>query len=144
MPMGDPDQSGARRATHRDSAGDSKVRLVGHAFAGAAICAALLVGGPLLLGESALVVHAILVPLVFIGVSVRYFRAPDARPPMLSALVFAITLAAVELALVDARLRPAAVLESVAFWIPLALVFGLSWATGSLLATRRPDPDPEP
>jgi menaquinone-dependent protoporphyrinogen oxidase len=110
-------------------------RLLLHGLIGAAVCAALVVGAPLVLGDEARWIHAILAPLVFVLVSHQYFRVHGSRDPLPTAATFALTLAAVEIAVVDARLQSTQLLDSPAFWVPLALVFLLTWATGALMAT---------
>ncbi len=114
----------------------SMARLLMHGFVGAVACGALIGGGPPLLGESTTVVHAILAPLIFVGISLSYFRAHGAREPLTAAFAFAGVLAAAEVAVIDARMQSAQLLESSAFWVPVALVFLLTWATGTLMATR--------
>jgi menaquinone-dependent protoporphyrinogen oxidase len=69
--------------------------------------------------------------IVFAFVANRYFRAPGARPPLPTALAFA-AVAAVPGVI---EYRAAAASNLIGFWIPLALVFVVTWAVGGIRST---------
>lgn len=113
-------------------------RLLLHAVVGWAACAAAM--GTLLTIASvgvALTVHAILAPLVFVFVARHYFQPRGGREPITVALSFAAIVALLDLTVVaGAVLRSTAMFESFAgTWLPLALIFLVTYATGELMST---------
>lgn len=113
--------------------GGSIRRLVAHAIVGWAACAALMAA--LLLMWSigvALALHAVAVPLVFALVARHYFRARGARDAIGTALTFVATVALLDLVVVAGLIqRNLAMFASVTgTWLPLALIFGATWAMG--------------
>lgn len=112
-------------------------RVVSHGVAGWAACAAVMLALVRLANlPAALVVHAIVAPILFALVAAHYFRARGARAPLVVAASFAAIVLALDLALVAPLAAGfAAMLGSVAgFWLPLALVFAVTWATGAIRA----------
>ena len=117
--------------------GGSMPRLVLHAFAGWAACAALM-GGLLAVGSPTLaqVVHALAAPILFAAVARRYFRAPGAREPLPTAFAFAAVVLVLDVAIVALLIQrsPAMFKSIVGTWLPLALIFLVTWATGEVIS----------
>jgi len=115
--------------------GRSLPRLVLHAAVGWAACGVLMAVLLALASERvALAVHAALVPILFVPVARHYFAARGARDPLPAALAFVATVIVLDLVVVAGLfLRSAVVFASVAStWLPFALVFLSTWATGEL------------
>jgi menaquinone-dependent protoporphyrinogen oxidase len=128
---------GAVPARAVDHPARSFPRLLGYGVAGWALCAAVMAA--LLHGTSttvAFLIHAIAAPAIFTALAWRYFRARGARDPLPAALIWTASVAALDVVVVaGAILHSPAMLTSVAgFWLPLALIFASTWATGSVLA----------
>jgi menaquinone-dependent protoporphyrinogen oxidase len=115
--------------------GHSLVRLFLHAGAGWAVCAAVMA---LLLSITsvgvAVVVHALVVPIVFAAIAWHYFDDRGAREPRSTALAFAGLTALVDLVIVAGLVqRSLALVKSVGgFWLPLALIFLVTWSIGQM------------
>jgi len=128
----------ARPATPIDHPARSLGRLVAHAVVGWSASAAIMAG---LLAVTSLtaatVVHAIAAPLIFAAVAKHYFGARGARGALPVALAFTAIVAALDLAVVAALIqRSFAMFSSTAgTWLPLALIFLVTWATGAIMAT---------
>jgi hypothetical protein len=116
-----------------EQAGSSTARLVAHAIVGWAACAAIMgVLLPFSSLQTALAVHAVVVPVVFAVVAWHYFRAPGARGAMPTAAVFVGVTALLDL-IVVAGLgeRSLAMFGSVVgTWAPFALIGAVTWAIG--------------
>lgn len=104
-------------------------------------CGAIMGIGPLFLSmETTLVVHAIGGPLGAAIATLFYYRFFGELAPLNLAALFVATALFLDAALVS----PVFVgdygmfASTVGLWIPMALIFGVTWATGSLLARRRP------
>jgi hypothetical protein len=111
------------------------VVLVGaHAFVGWALCraimAALLAATPI---GTALVIHALAAPVVFGFVSASYFRRAGAWAPLRAAILFAVLAALFDLVIVACFVeRSLAMFQSfLGSWLPLLLIFAVTWATGT-------------
>jgi menaquinone-dependent protoporphyrinogen oxidase len=113
-------------------------RWVAYGFIGWAACAALM--GVLLqtVGlTAAMVLHAIAAPLIFVPLARRYFLPRGAREPLATAIFWVALIAGLD-AVVVAWLfgRGFEMFASFAgMWLPLALIFGATWATGTLVST---------
>jgi hypothetical protein len=120
------------------------LRLIRHAAFGWAVCASVMLVLERIAGTGvALVLHAILAPLIFILVARHYFAARGAREPLATAATFAAVVLVLDVALVAGALqRSLAMLESIGgTWLPLTLIFLATWATGALMSTL---PGPKP
>jgi hypothetical protein len=108
------------------------------AVIGWALCLATIgIGQALTTMGTTLIVHAILAPLYFIGLSWLYFhRFPDAQP-LTTAVAFTGTVVLLDFFLVAlVILRDLAMFGSVlGTWIPFASIFAATYLTG-LFATR--------
>jgi hypothetical protein len=86
----------------------------------------------------ALIVHAIVAPVVFAGLSWVYFTRFAYTTPLVTAALFLGLVATLDLVVVAAFiLRSFAMFGSVlGTWLPFALIFAATWATG--IAVDRP------
>jgi menaquinone-dependent protoporphyrinogen oxidase len=121
--------------------GRSLLRWYEHAVAGWATCAvamALLLC--VLSPRTAILVHAVLVPVVFAIVASNYFGMRGAREPLPTALGFAGVFAALDLVLVAWLVKPDfALVSSIGgFWLPLVSIFAVTWLVGSIRAMVPP------
>ncbi len=118
--------------------GGSVERLLGYGVLGWASCATVMT---VLLAVTnttlALVVHAVLAPMIFALVAWRYFEPRGARNPLPTALAFTAIVAVLDTVIIAGLfMQSAALLVSVAaFWLPLALIFAATLATGGILQT---------
>jgi len=135
----------ATPGTAVDHPGRSIPRWLAHGIAGWAVCAAAM-AGLLAIGNlrAALVVHAVLAPLVFVALAWHYFRARGARDPLPTAALWTAILVVLDLGIVaGAMQRSLAMFTSIwGTWLPFVLVFLAVWATGGVMATM-PWPKPE-
>ena len=118
--------------------GRSLPRLWLHGFVGWALCA--LTMATLLWATSvgaALGIHALAVPVIFTAVARHYFLARGARDALATALTFVGIVALLDCIVVAGLVQHSLALfgSVVGFWVPLALIFGVTWATGELLST---------
>lgn len=127
----------ARPADAHEPAGRSLSRVLSFGVAGWALCA-LVMGGLLPVAPLwlALSLHAIAAPAIFAVLSYTYFRQPGARQPLATALAFTALVI-----LLDAVVVAGLVLRSpdmftsiLGTWLPFALIFAATWATGTIVA----------
>jgi hypothetical protein len=113
--------------------------IVAHAFVGWALCAATIgIGQAVTTLQTALVVHAIVAPLFFCGVSIVYFTRFAYTTPLQAAAAFTGFVVLVDFLLVALVInRSLAMFASpLGTWIPFALIFGSTWLTGLLVTGR--------
>jgi hypothetical protein len=128
---------GASPGTPIDHPARSVTRLLGHALAGWAVCGVTMAGLLRFWGLTpALVIHAIAAPAFFTLLARRYFGARGARDPLPTAAHWTATVALLDLVVVaGAVLRSLAMFGSIAgTWLPLALIFTATWATGEVMS----------
>jgi menaquinone-dependent protoporphyrinogen oxidase len=118
--------------------GQSPWWLLLHGFAGWALCAAVM--GGLLYATTltaALVVHAIVAPAVFVVIARHYFQARGAREPITAAAAFAATVGVLDLIVVAGLIQHSLAMFTsvIGTWLPFALIFLATLATGELMAT---------
>ena len=130
----------ARAGVAIDPPGGSIGRLLAYGVAGWAACGivmgAMQAVAPLWL---ALTLHAIAAPLIFVALSVPYFRAPGARQPLPTALAFtaivvvldAVVVAGLILRSADMFTTPASIAGT---WLPFVLIFAATLGTGTAVA----------
>jgi menaquinone-dependent protoporphyrinogen oxidase len=113
-------------------------RLLAHGVAGWALSAAtmfilLQVAGT----TAAVVLHAILAPILIAVVAYHYFRPRGAREPLPTALAFTGIVAVLDAVVVAGLIqRSPALLGSIGgLWLPLLLIFLVTWAIGGLVST---------
>lgn len=110
-------------------------RLFAFAFVGWALCAATMgIGMATTSVANAMLIHAVLAPLIFIAVSIPYFRGADTAPPWLTAVTFVAFVVIVDFALVAlVILRSLDMFTSpLGTWIPFALIFLATYVTGQI------------
>jgi menaquinone-dependent protoporphyrinogen oxidase len=127
----------ARPGVAVDLPGRSLPRLVLHGLVGWAFCAAVM--GTLLSATSltvAVVIHAVVAPLVFAAIAFHYFREPGARAPLPTALAFVGIVALLDFAVVAGAVQHSlAIFGSVAgTWLPFALILVATWGTGAVIS----------
>ncbi len=109
-----------------------------HGATGWALCAGTMtVLTQLLSPGTAIVLHAIAAPLFFLGIAVHYFGARGARDPLPTAILWTLMVLALDVVIVASAVSGSfAMLASVAgLWLPLALIFLVTAATGGLMST---------
>jgi hypothetical protein len=134
----------ARPGAAADPPARSLARMLGYAFVGWALCAALM--AVLLQAVStsaAIAIHAVATPLIFTGIAIGYFRAHGARDPLPTAAAFTAIVAVLDAAVVAGFvLRDFAMFTSIAgTWLPFGLIFLATWITG-LAMSMMPVPRP--
>ena len=116
------------------------VVIAAHTLVAWALCGAImLVGRELWSIETALIVHALGVPVVFTLVSLSYFAFFAYTTPVRTATIFMVSAILLDLVVVATFVEKsyemfASVLGT---WIPFALMFTTTYVVGSLVAGRR-------
>jgi menaquinone-dependent protoporphyrinogen oxidase len=116
----------------------SVVRLTAYGLTGWAACAATMAALTQIAGATiASVVHDVAAPAIFVALGRRYFRARGARDPLPTAAAWTAIVAGLDgLVIAGGVPRSLAMFGSLAgTWLPLALIFLATWATGALMAT---------
>ena len=111
------------------------------AVVGWALCFATIgIGQAVTTIDTTLIVHAILAPLFFIGLSWLYFRRFPEASPLVTAVVFVGIVMALDFFLVALLiLRDLVMFTSVLVtWIPFASIFAATYLTGWWLTATRP------
>ncbi len=109
------------------------VIIVIFALLGWVLCAASIgIGFAVTTQTAALIVHAIVAPVVFAGLSWIYFTRFPYTTPLVTAALFLGIVVALDLVVVAAFvLRSFAMFGSVlGIWLPFVLIFAATWATG--------------
>lgn len=109
-----------------------------HAATGWALSAGTMTVLALLLSpDAAVVLHAIAAPLFFLGIAVHYFGGRGARDALPTAILWTLMVLALDVLIVAWAVSGSfALLASVAgLWLPLALIFVVTAATGGLMST---------
>lgn len=112
--------------------------LVGWGICGVVMEALLARVGP----STAVAAHLLIVPVVFAGVASSYFKRRGAWSPLRAAAVFAGVTALLDLAVVATFLeRSLAMFRSaLGMWIPLGLIFLVTWMVGVVRHHRTHEP----
>ncbi len=120
-------------------------RLLAYGAVGWAVGAGVMAGLLQVASTSvAIGLHAVAVPLIFAAVSVRYFHAYGAREPLPVALTWTALVAILDASVAAFWIGSFAGLTDLAgTWLPLALVFLVTWLVGFLISTM-PWPKPTP
>jgi hypothetical protein len=114
--------------------------LLAHAFVGWLLCAATMgIGMATTTLQTALVIHAIGAPIYFAGISRLYFSRFNFTGPIVTATVFVLFVIVVDFLVVALLIyRSLAMFESVlGTWLPFALIFGSTFATGTIFSMTR-------
>ena len=112
--------------------------LLAHAFVGWAFCTAtMLIGMASMSIDYALIVHAIAAPIIFMLVSLVYFKKFNYTSPLSTALIFVSFVIVVDFFLVALVINRSLEMfaSPLGTWIPFALIFASTYITG-LLITR--------
>lgn len=112
-------------------------RVAGHGLVGWAGCGALMMALLSVVStDTALVLHAIGVPIIFIAVAWHYFSPVSTRPPAAVALAFTGIVAVMDLLVVAGWVEQSlAMFRSVlGVWLPLGLIFVATYITGSIVS----------
>ena len=114
--------------------------LLAHAFVGWLLCAATMgIGMATTPLQVALVIHAIGAPIYFAAVSSFYFSRFNFTSALATAAIFVLFVIAVDFLVVGLLInRSLAMFGSLlGTWIPFALIFGSTFATGSIISVTR-------
>ena len=116
--------------------------ILAHALAGWALCAATMgISMAATSLENALTIHAIGAPIIFVIVSLLYFKKFNYTTPIQTALIFTAMVMLVDFFVVALLiLRSLAMFASpLGTWIPFMLIFISTWLTGRFApGTTRP------
>jgi menaquinone-dependent protoporphyrinogen oxidase len=127
----------AKPGTPIDHPARSMGRLLLHGVVGWALCAVTM--GALLRLVSltaALVVHAVAAPFFFAGLAWHYFRARGSREPLPTAVTWTTVVMLLDVILAVGLEHSLAMFQSIAgTWLPLALIFIVTWAIGVVMST---------
>lgn len=110
------------------------------ALMGWTLCASSIgIGFAVTTQTNALIVHAIVAPLVFTGLSWVYFTRFAYTTPLVTAALFLGIVAALDLLVVAVFiLRSFAMFGSfLGTWLPFVLIFAATWATGFAIGRQR-------
>lgn len=116
----------------------SLLRLFVHPVVGWALSAGTLLGlRELVAGGTALVLHAIATPVIFLALAIHYFRPKGAREPLTTALSWLGVVLFLDFAVVAGlMLQDFAMFTSFAgFWLPILVLFVVTWTTGAWMST---------
>jgi menaquinone-dependent protoporphyrinogen oxidase len=113
-------------------------RLLAHGVVGWSVCAGIMFGLLQVMNSTgAVIVHDIAVPIVFGAVAWHYFGRRGARSPLVAATTFALLTVALDSAIVAGLVQQSFAIYAslVGFWLPVALIFLVTWAVGGLMST---------
>ncbi len=116
--------------------------ILGHAFAGWALCAASMgIGLANTSLENALIIHAIAAPILFMIVSIVYFRNFGYTTPLRTASIFVLFVLFVDFLIVALLINKSLEMFTslLGTWITFALIFGSTYFTGLYLG-KKPRP----
>lgn len=102
----------------------SPARLVAYGVAGWVVAAAALATSTFL--------HAFVAPIVFLAIALAYFRRPGAREPLATAIAFTAIVALLHVAVAG----PSVMMRTGAYWVPLGLIFLITWLVGAIASMR--------
>lgn len=114
--------------------------LLAHSFVGWILCAATMgISMAVTSPENALIVHAIIAPVLFVSVSSVYFRMYSFTSPLQTAAFFLVFVMTMNFLVVTRNLNGNFERSNVplATWIPLLLIFVSTLLTGLCVQRRR-------
>jgi hypothetical protein len=118
----------------------SKILIIlAHAFVGWALCFATIgIGRAVATMEITLIVHAILAPTFFAGISLVYFRKFNFTTPLQTATIFIAFVMAMDFFVVAMSILHSFEMFTslLGTWIPFALIFVSTYLTGLLTVNR--------
>jgi len=106
------------------------------AIVGWAVCAAAIgIGFALMTERGALILHAIVAPIAFAGLSWVYFTRFGYTRPLTTALLFVAIVVALDVVVVAVLILGSFAMfaSPLGTWLPLFLIFTSTWATGTLV-----------
>jgi hypothetical protein len=115
------------------------VSVVLHAFVGWAFCAGTMgIGMATTSFQNALIIHAIAVPIIFIAVSLSYFKRPGSLSPLVAAIAFVALVMAVDFFIVALVINRSLEMFTslLGTWTPFGLIFVSTYVTGLTTAHR--------
>jgi predicted membrane protein len=107
--------------------------IMAFAIVGWAVCAATIgIGFSLMPEHEALVLHAVVAPIVFAGLSWLYFTRFGYTPPLKTALLFLTIVVALDVFVVALFIEKSFAMfaSGLGTWTPLILIFASTWVTG--------------
>jgi menaquinone-dependent protoporphyrinogen oxidase len=125
----------ARPGLAVDHPGGSLARLIAQGTTGGLLCTAVMWGLLQVLSSTiALAVHAVAAPLIFAVVARHYFRQPGSLDAFWAAAAFVAITALLDLVVIAraVQYRPAIFANVLATWVPLLLIFLMTWMLGEL------------
>jgi hypothetical protein len=111
-----------------------------HAFIGWVLCFATIgIGRAVTTMEITLMVHAILAPIFFAGISLVYFRKFHFTTPLQTAVIFIAFVMAMDFIVVAMLINNSFEMfaSPLGTWIPFALIFLSTYLTGQLVSRPR-------
>ena len=111
-----------------------------HAFVGWALCAATMgIGMAVTSMNTILIIHAILAPIFFAGISLVYFNKFHYTKPLQTAGIFIAFVVGMDLFVVALLINRSLEMFTslLGTWIPFALIFASTWLTGTLVTRAR-------
>lgn len=109
--------------------------LLAHAFVGWMLCAATMgIGMAVTSLDNALIIHAIVAPIFFTGISLFYFHKFNFTTPFQTAAAFIAFVIAMDFFVVAMLINRSFEMFTslLGTWIPFALIFASTWVTGLL------------
>ncbi len=106
------------------------------AIVGWAVCAAAIgIGFALMTERGALILHAIVTPIAFAGLSWVYFTRFGYTRPLTTALLFVAIVVALDVFIVAILIQKSFAMfaSPLGTWAPLFLIFTSTWAAGALV-----------
>jgi menaquinone-dependent protoporphyrinogen oxidase len=125
----------ARPGPAVDHPGGSLARLMAYGTMGWLLCVAVMWGLPPVLNSTvASAVHAVAAPLIFAVVARHYFRQRGSRDALWTAAAFVAITALLDLVVIAGAVQhsPAIFASVLATWVPLLLIFLMTWMVGEL------------
>ncbi|HSU32119.1 MAG TPA: flavodoxin domain-containing protein [Bryobacteraceae bacterium] len=109
-----------------------------HAVVGWTICAAMMIALLKITNTTtAIVIHDLMAPVVFVLIAWHYFRAPGARDPLPTAFLWTGIVAFLDLTIIAGLAQHSFdMFKSFSgVWLPLGLIFMATWAVGEVIST---------
>jgi hypothetical protein len=130
-----------KRAGELENTVRTLTRVLFHAFVGWALCGATMAGLLVTTSiETALLVHALVVPFIFAGVAASYFRGQHSWAPLRAAITVTVLVGLLDLVIVASFIQHSLAMfrRFVGSWLPLLLIFVATWMIGALRKHKHP------
>jgi hypothetical protein len=115
------------------------VIILAHALVGWALCAATMgIGMAVTSLDKALIMHAILAPVFFAGVSLVFFSRFHFTTPLRTAAIFLTVVVAMDVVVVAMLINHSFAMfgSLLGTWLPFLLIFVSTYLTGTIVAKR--------